>query len=227
MRAFADLLEVTSAAASTDAARNLTTTASVKTALKITDSASDTLIDALIPRASKLIVEDCRLARSAAGEVPTFARETLRATWDITTKSRGTDLWLPWRPPLSSVTSVVDDTTTLTVSTDYVVRGSGRSTFLRRVSSDVPVNWSCNKIVVTWVAGFASVMSTNIDKDLEAAAIEQVKGMFYAANRDPAIRSESSPDLAAVSYSVPGGDVMGANVLLPSVRSMLAGWRGA
>jgi hypothetical protein len=33
------------------------------------------------------------------------------------------------------------------------------------------------------------------------------------------------PDLAAVSYSVPGGDVMGANVLLPAVRDMLAPWR--
>ena len=83
MRAFADLLETTTAAASSTAARNLTTTANVKAALKITDSASDTLIDALIPRATQLIVDGCRLARDAAGAIPTFGRETLRATWYV------------------------------------------------------------------------------------------------------------------------------------------------
>ena len=68
-------------------------------------------------------------------------------------------------------------------------------------------------------------LATNIDAAIEAAAIEQIKGMLFAADRDPTIRSENVPDLAAVSYSVPGGDVMGAHVLLPAVRDMLAPWR--
>ena len=46
-----------------------------------------------------------------------------------------------------------------------------------------------------------------------------------AADRDPTLRSENVPDVASLSYSVPGGDVMGANVLLPAVRDMLAPWR--
>lgn len=228
MRAFADLLETTSAAGSGDAVRNLTTTSAVKTALRITDTNSDTLIDALIPRVTKLIVEECRLARSSAGEVPTFARETLRATWYTADKCRGCDIWLPWRPPLSSITTVVEDGSTLVAGTDFVTLGNGRATFLRRVSSDTPTDWSAAKLVVTWAAGYASTMSSNIDKDLEAAAIEQIKSMLFGADRDPSIRSESSPDLASVSYSQPGGDTLGALTapfLLASVRSMLAPWR--
>lgn len=226
MRAFADLLETTSAAGAGDAVRNLTTTSAVKTALRITNSDSDSLIDALIPRVTKSIVEHCRLARSAA-EVPTFARETLRATWyvDPDGKCRGHDLWLPWRPPLASITTVVEDGTTLASGTDFLVLGNGRATFLRRMSSDTPKEWSSAKIVVTWQAGFASTMSTTVEDDLEAAAIEQIKSALYGADRDPNIKSESVPDLASKSYAMPGGDIMGAHVLLPAVRDMLAPWR--
>lgn len=226
MRSFADLLTTTTAAASTTAARDLTATATVKTALKIADSDSDTLIAALITRASGLIVDYCRLAPDAAGGIPTFSRETLVATWQAGTSPRGIDLFLPWRLPVFSIDSVVEDGTTLTASTDYVLMHS-RAGRLRRVSSDAPTDWSSAKIVVTFKAGFSAsaTLAANIDASIEAAAIEQVKGMLYGANRDPFIRSENVPDVGAVSFSVIGGDVMGASVLLPSVRDMLKDWR--
>lgn len=234
MRAFADFLETTSAAASTTAARNLTTTANVKIALKLLVTTWDALFDFLIPRVSKMIVDDCNLASDAAGAVPTFARETLRATWQIDPAAyagnsqsvRGVDLFLPWRLPVFSIDSVVENGTTLTVNTDYVLM-SARAGRLRRVSSDTPVEWSTGKIVIEFKAGFDTTTSlaTTIDPVIETAAIEQIKAMFYAANRDPALRSESVPDVAAVSWSVPGGDVMGANSLLPTVRDMLLPWR--
>ena len=227
MRAFADLLETTAAATDDATNRSLTTSTKVKEALRITDSNSDTIIAALIPRATALIVAGCRLARDAAASKPTFARETLRATWHSEPIfNRGSELYLPWRVPVYSIDSVVEADTTLTVSTDYLLMGStpGR---LRRISSDAPIEWSTGKIVVTFKAGFsvATSLATNIDAAIEAAAIEQIKVMLFAADRDPTIRSENVPDLAAVSYSVPGGDVMGANVLLPAVRDMLAPWR--
>lgn len=227
MRAFADLLETTAAATDDATNRWLTARATVKTALKITDTDSDALIDALIPRAGRLIEAHCRLARDAAGAKPTFARETLRATWHSNASgARGSELYLPWRLPVYSIDSVVEADSTLTVSTDYLLMGStpGR---LRRVSSDAPIEWSTGKIVVVFKAGFSvdTSLATNIDAAIEAAAIEQIKAMLFGADRDPTIRSENVPDLAAVSYSVPGGDVMGANVLLPAVRDMLAPWR--
>lgn len=234
MRAFADFLETTSAAASTTTARNLTTTANVKTALKITAATSDDLITFLIPRVTKMIVDDCQLACDAAGAVPTFARETLRATWQVDPTAyageaqtvRGVDLFLPWRLPVYSIDSVVEDGTTLVANTDYVLM-SARPGRLRRVSDDAPVEWSTGKIVVTFKAGFdiATSLATTVDPVIESAAIEQIKAMLYAANRDPALRSENVPDVAAVTWSVPGGDVMGANALLPTVRDMLSPWR--
>ena len=104
---------------------------------------------------------------------------------------------------------------------------SARPGRLRRVSSDTPVDWSPGKIVVVFKAGFdvTTSLATNIDPVIETAAIEQIKAMLYAANRDPALRSENVPDVAAVSWSVPGGDVMGTDVLLPTVRDMLSDWR--
>jgi hypothetical protein len=234
MRAFADLLETTTAAASTTTARNLTTMAAVKLALKISNTASDALIDSLIPRATRLIEDDCRLALDVAGSVPTFGRETLRATWNIercglyggSDYSRGVDLFLPWRLPVYSIDSVVENGVTLTTSTDYVLL-SAKAGRLRRMASDTPRDWSTAKIVVAFKAGFSltTSLAANIDAAIEAAAIEQIKGMLFGANRDPYIRSENVPDVAAISYSVPGGDVMGANVLLPSVRDMLTPWR--
>lgn len=228
MRAISDLLETTNAAASTAVARNLTSTANVKTALKISTTASDGLIDFLIPRVTKLIVDDCRLAADATGSVPTFARETLRATWhvDVDPLARGIDIFLPWRVPLYTVDSVVEDGIALVANTDYVLTGT-RPGCLRRVSDGTPVEWSVAKIVVTFKAGFdtATSLATNIDPVLEMAAIEQVKAMLYAADRDPAVRSANVPDVAAISWSVPGGDTMGASALLPTVRDMIAPWR--
>ncbi len=224
MRAFPDQLETVLAAASNTTARSLTTSANVKTALKIADAASDTLIDALIPRVSALVVSWCRLAADDAGSVPTFGRETLRATWQASCHGRGCDLWLPWRLPVSSIDSVTEDGTALTVTTDYV-RVGARPGRLRRVSDGEPTYWSPAKIIVEFKAGFASPAADNVDATIEAAVIEQIKAMLLGADRDPAIRSVSSPDVASETYSVTGGDVMGASVLLPTVRDMLAPWR--
>lgn len=224
MSAFPDLLETVTAAASTTAARSLTTTAKVKTALKITTTDSDSLIDALIPRVSALIVAWCRLAKDDAGGVPTFGRETLRATWQPCNVNRGRDLWLPWRLPVASIDSVTEDGTSLTVTTDYV-RVGARPGRLRRVSDGSPTDWSSTAIVVTFKAGWAATLADNVEAELEAAAIEQIKAHLFAADRDPTIRSEAAPDLASVSYSVVGGDTMGASVLLPAVRDMLAQYR--
>lgn len=227
MRAFADLLETTAAATDDATNRSLTTSTKVKEALRITDTNSDTIIAALIPRATALIVAWCRLARDAAASKPTFARETLRATWHAEAVSRrGSELYLPWRVPVFSIDSVVEGDTTLTVSTDYLLLGSTPGV-LRRLSTDTPIEWSTSKIVVTFKAGFAvtTSLATNIDAAIEAACIEQVKGMLYAANRDPMLRSESFDGLGNVAYNTAGGDMLGAEVLLPSVRDMLAPWR--
>jgi len=231
MRAFADYLETTAAAAATTAARNVTTQTAVKLACKITDTASDSLIDERIVKVSKMIADYCRLAKDGAGSPPTFSRETLRATWhpqsDCDGHSvRGVDLFLPWRLPVFSIDSVVEAGTSLTAGTHFLLMSSmpGR---LRRMSADTPVDWSTGKIVVVFKAGFSATASlaANIDPVIEVAAIEQIKAMLFGANRDPNLKSEATTDVGSASYSVPGGDALADNMLLPNVGTMLAQWR--
>lgn len=227
MRSFADLLETTAAASTSDAARNLTALASVKAGLQITTTDADALIDDLIPRVTQLVVDHCRLAQDNSGNVPTFARETLRATWYVDDGGRDEELLLPWRVPLYSIDSVVEDGAALVAGTDFLQVGK-RAGKLRRLSGDRATCWSANKIVVTFKAGFAATLSTTVDQALEAAMIEQLRGMVFAAGRDPNVRSENMPDVGSVSYTTPGGDTLGAlsaPALSPAVRAMLQPWR--
>lgn len=212
----ADLLETVTPVASAGA-RWLTSRANVKTAMGITNTASDARIDMIIPHASALIVGGCALATDKSGSIASFGSETLRATFRERGLDRGEALTLPWRVPVSSITSIVEDGATL-AGTDYEMFGTkpGR---LRRLSSGVPTSWSSAAIVVTFVAGWS--LPSGVPPDMEAAAIEQVKAMVFGAGRDPAIRSENVPDVAAVSYSVPGGDTF-KGVLLPQVLAALS-----
>lgn len=213
----ADILTTTTAE-STAANRWLTSRDAVKTALGITVTTYNSLIDTLIPRASAMIAAECGLARDNAACVAAFAAETLEATYLDSCLRRGSTLSLPWRVPVTSIVSVTEDGTTLTATTDYrlvsVIPGR-----LLRVSDSVPIEWSWGEIVVRFVAGFA--LPTGAPEVLSAACIEQVKYMLHASSRDSAIRSESKPDVGAVSYSLPGGDMF-KGALLPQVQAMIA-----
>lgn len=225
MRAFHDFLETPTPAATTTAARDLTTTANVKTQLGISGSTDDTLIGQLITRATELAGSFCRLARDAAGNRPTFGKETLRATYDPNGDSRRPRepvIYLPWRLPITSITSITEDGVTLSGS-DFRLTGGGGA--LMRLSGDTPCAWSDGKIVATFEAGFASPAASAVWPDIEAAIIEQVRAMYYARKRDPSIRSEAVPDVYQASYSQPGGDIMAASPLLPQVEGALQPYR--
>lgn len=222
---YPDFLRTT--VAESDATKRwLTTRANVKAALQITDTASDTLIDVLIPRASSLIVAECALAADKAQSVVSFALETLEATWLASACRRGPELVLPWRVPVTELTTLVEDGTTLVLDTDHRLVGAKPGRILRLDSDGNASRWSSAKIVLTFKAGFS--LPAGVPLDLEAACIEQVKAMLMAAGRDPAIRSESTPDVGMVTYSRAGGDTLGALTapyLSPEVRDMIAPWR--
>lgn len=211
-----DLLETTSAASS--AARWLTTRANVKTAMRIGTTEMDALIDFLIPRASALIVGACGLATDNISSLPTFGQETLRATFRNSGRSRGPVLTLPWRVPVASIAACVEDGVTLVAGTDYEL-ASAKPGKIRRLNEGSPTLWSSAAIVVTFNAGWS--LSEGVPPDLEAAAIEQIRAMVFAARRDPAIRSENVPDVASKSYALPGGDTF-TGAILPQVVSALA-----
>lgn len=211
-----DLLETTAAASS--GARWLTTRANVKIAMGIADTASDALIDFLIPRASALIAGGCALVADKAGAIPTFGLETLRATFRERGLDRGEVLTLPWRVPVASISACTEDGVTMVAGTDFELVGA-KPGKLRRLSSGVPTWWSAAAIVVTFTAGWS--LPEAVPPDMEAAAIDQIRAMVHAAGRDPSIRSENVPDVASKSYALPGGDTF-TGVLLPQVVTALS-----
>lgn len=209
------LFEVVTPAGSA-AARRLTTAAKVQVALRL-GSVDSTLIESLIDAVSGECARFCNLARAAAGPVATFGQEVVRATWLGTDMSRSSILVLPWRTPVTAVSSVVEDGTSLALNTDFRLVGGG---MLERMADDTLVCWSMGKIVVSWTAGWS--LPTDVPAELEGQVIEQVKMKYLATDRDPALRSENTPDVWSGSYAVAGGDSIGKSGLLTALESALA-----
>jgi hypothetical protein len=198
--------EVTTAAADT-AARRLTTAAKVQAVL-FGGTATDTaLIETMIDRVSAAAARYCNLAADAIGTVPTFGRETCRATWQAVRWCRHSQLLLPWRVPIASITSIVEDGVTLTSGTDYRMLKGG---VLERLSGDYPRWWSSAKIVVVYVTGWDLTDDDQTPADLEAAVIDQVKAMYAARTRDPNLKSAMVQDVGAETFGDPGAAVSDA-----------------
>lgn len=213
------VLEVTLAAADA-AARRLTTAAKVKAALRKTGSTDDTLIESIIDRISAAAAGFCGLARAATGAVPTFGAETLRATWFADTAGRGSRLILPWRVPITAITSIVEAGDTLVEGTDYKLLGGG---MVQRLDDDAPCDWSAEKIVAVYTAGWA--LPGSVPAEVEGAVIEQAKLAYLGTARDPGIKSETVPDVHQVQFNFAGGDAIGVSGLLVSVEAALSPFR--
>ena len=209
------LFEVVTPAVSA-AARRLTTAAKVQVALRL-GTVDTTLIESIIDSVSGECVRFANLARSASGTVPTFGQEVLRATWLGTDMNRSSILMLPWRAPITAVGSVIENGATLVINAGFRLLGSG---MLERMANDTPVCWSPGKIVVSWTAGWP--LPAEVPAELEGQVIEQVKMKYLATDRDPALRSENTPDIWSGSYAVAGGDSIGESGLLKSLEVALS-----
>lgn len=153
---------------------------------------------------------------------PTFAEETLRATWfSRACGQRGTFLHLPWRRDISDIVSVVESGVTLTEGTHFVVFAD--SCMLLRISGDTPRAWGNGKIIVNWKAGW--VCPTNVPDNLRDACVQQVKYKTLLKEVDPNIRSFTAPDIEAASYNIAGGDTISSSGLLRTVEASLEPYR--
>lgn len=172
------MLVVTTAA--TD--RALLTAAEARAAIG-DDAADATKITALLNRVSSAITRTCRVP--AGGAVPpTLRRETLTETFRL--KSYQEHLVLS-RRPIVSVTSIVEDDTTL-ASDDYEINAA-TGMLLRLDDSDEPSEWLAAKIVVVYVAGWETVPD-----DLKLAAVK-LAALFWSEGErvDANLKSESIP----------------------------------
>lgn len=201
---------VTSPAGSYD----LVALADVKDELGITDSSSDTLLGKQISRMSLIAAGYCNRVFVQETVKDEFFPPDERTPWVFAGDTEPLQLS---RFPAASITTVMEDGTSLTVDTDYradLVPGQ-----MIRVDSDgYPTNWQLLAIAVTYVAGYATIPA-----DLQDAVIRMVKSRWYAKGRDTNIRQENIPGVREVQYWVATGTDAGA--LTPDVQDILDSYR--
>lgn len=166
------MLSVTTAAGDP----NLLSVEEMRAAVGVTGSGSDAALLILNGRVSRAIAAHCRVA-SAGIAVPTLRQETLTETFR-TGMSR--EKVILSRRPIVSVTSIVEDGETLT-GADYEIDPS--SGILTRLEDDEPACWSWSKIVVVYVAGWATVPD-----DIKLAASKLASEIYTVGTRDPNLK---------------------------------------
>lgn len=126
--------------------RNLLTTAEIRYAVGVSDASQDDALGVLNRRIASAF---SRLYTNASGSTPVTLRlETITETFRDVCASH---LWLS-RAPVTSITSVVSDGTTLDAA-DYEIDGRR----LYSLSDDARVWWSSAKVVVVYDAGWDTV----------------------------------------------------------------------
>jgi hypothetical protein len=117
------------------------------------------------------------------------------------------------------MSSVVEGGTTLTEGNDYELLQCGLLLRLDAMTQ-APKLWSGSKIVVAYTAGWS--LPDGVPADIEGPVIEQVKLAYLATDRDPALKSDSTSDVGAETYALPGSDNIGESGLLKSLEEALS-----
>lgn len=194
------------------ASKDMTLKATVKAELGITVTTYDDLIDVMIQQASAAIVSYCNREFASETVVSLFRldrRATSYSSW------RAVETLMLERVPVTSITSVDEDGTTLTAD-DYEVDAA--TGFLWRLDGDDNRScWSATKITVTQVGGY--VMLTTLPQDLERACLDLVKSRWFARARDPMVKAAEVPGVLSEQYWI--GDAPGTGDGIPASIQLL------
>lgn len=181
--------------------RNLLTAVQLRRAAGV--SADSVELTELGLRVSDSISNMCKVISDGVS-VPTLRSETITQTF----RSVCQDELLLDRVPVTSITSVTVDDTVL-ADTEYE-QSTG---LLRRLNtSDHQIRWYGRKIVIVYVAGYATVPT-----DLALAAAEYVKLLWSAGDRDPTKKAEWIDGMGKDEW-FEGGDDM----VMESIKGRLA-----
>ena len=172
------MLEIVTPAATSD----LTTLATAKRELGVTDTTQDAPIADLIRQASDLVAQWCnRLG---------FGREALRQTERLASPL---DVLVLQRDLGVVVTSVTEDG--LALSTNEYERGG---VLLYRLREGIRVPWIARTVVLEYQAGF--LLPDEAPPALERACLDLLAGLWHGQGRDPAVRNETTEGVGAVGY---------------------------
>ncbi|MBM3642235.1 MAG: hypothetical protein FJX15_13115 [Alphaproteobacteria bacterium] len=189
-------------------------------------------IDALCEEISDAICRYCRVPEDGV-KAPTLLIETLVETLARSTKleigafpypaSQPDFKGLPLsRYPIQTITSIVEDGVTLSVSNYAIDKAKG---YLNRRLNGKDVYWTADEIVVTYSAG--RVMTQELG--LRSAAINAVREQYFSDRRDPSLRSVNVEGIGRRDYQIGGASGVSTSAAMqpftPSVLAALEPYR--
>lgn len=195
---------------------DLTTLGVVKQELDKTDGADDAILKRYLSSASAAVANYCNRV---------FVQETVKDEfWPARDPSPSTVsgglgvLQLSRYPVISSPAAVViENDTTLTVTTDYRIDATNGQV-VRFDSNSYPRSWCAWPISVQYAAGFATIPSDVVD-----AVIRMVVKRWLAKGQDLSLRHESIPGVYEYDRWVASGSEAGN--MTPDVTDLLDGYR--
>lgn len=198
-----------SVAAST---HDLTVLETVKQELGVTNNNSDAFLARAISEQSAFAATYCQRQ---------FVQETLIDLFRLHCAT--CEPLILSRAPTTSITSVVENTTTLSASEYEFDDDTGE--VWRLNGSDQRSSWAAGKIEVTFVGGYE--LLTTLPFEVERGVIELVKELYYAKTRDPMVKAEAVEGIGRTEFwvgSIPGGgaiSVTAARYLDPYRKSLV------
>lgn len=205
---------------------DLTLLATLKAEFGIASTSEDDYLNAAIKRASAAVCSYLRVPKAQDGTF-TLGRETLVQTIRFNSNHRsgyrGPGNLILARRPVVSITSVVEGDETL-VATDYELDGAAG--LLARLCDDRASHWSCEKTVVTNVAGWLlpdKGADRTLPYDIESAVVDLIKQARAGRTRDPLIKAVEVVDIDRKEYWV--GGIAQGGALPPDIASRLDPYR--
>lgn len=163
----------------------------VAAGLSSDNGSQDESLTALGNRLAADVATACKIASDGVNP-PTLRSETVKDTFRL--KSHTASLILS-RRFVSSITSIVENGVTLTEGTDFEV--DAEAGLVKRLSGDTEICWYWGKIVVAYVAGFATVPA-----ELSGIVADEARLRLSESTRDPAVKSETTDGIDSVDYWV-------------------------
>jgi len=122
------------------------------------------------------------------------------------------------RAPVSSITSVTVDGTSLNLSTEIELDPKAHT--LHRLDLDCRIEWGCRVVVVEYVAGYIppGLANSNMPALIQRAAAKIVAGWRAGQGRDPRLRSRTIEDVGSASWVDHAADEYG---MPPGIAALL------
>jgi hypothetical protein len=168
----------------------LLTIAELRSAIGVSDNSKDADLTTLGARVAAQIYNVCNIAKDGATP-PTLREETCSDTFR---EREFQEKIVLSRRPVTEIISITECDVALTEDQYELEPSSG---IIKRLCNDRETLWYPGKIVVAYVAGYATVPD-----DLKLAASKFVQSIYRTGSRDPLLRSVTIEGVSTREYWV-------------------------